>query len=90
MLFSNVALRMQKICNLDSAIISIKEFVDIKCRSFNARPIRLFARKENHFLCEVRRQVAWGETMQIPGVGIKFIDISENQLEDFCKVGHIS
>ena len=124
---------------------TLKEFVDIKCGSFNARPIRLFARKDNHFniklsnvsdfsekelyrtvtinvsqggcfiysidnweirtnvfivikelydkrpiLCEVRRKVAWGESMQIPGIGIKFIDISRNQLEDFCKVGHIS
>jgi hypothetical protein len=124
---------------------TLKEFINIKCRSFNARKIRLFARKENHFNiklskisdftekeidqtvsinvsqggcfiysidnweistnvfivikelydkrpipCEVRRHIAWGETMQIPGIGIKFLDISENQLEDFCKIGHIS
>ncbi len=41
-------------------------------------------------LCEVRRVVKWGEAMKIPGIGVQFIDISEDQLEGFCKVGHIS
>ncbi len=123
---------------------TLKDFININCRSFNARLIRLHERKENHFniilsktsnfseqeidhtvtidiskggcfiystanwkintnvliiinelndkrpiLCVVKRIVSWGEAMQIPGIGIEFNDISENQLEEFCSIGNI-
>ena len=39
---------------------------------------------------EVRRQILWGKTMQIPGIGIRFKDIRENQLEEICRIGNLA
>ncbi len=33
---------------------------------------------------EVRWQISWGETMQIPGIGVKFEDISAGQFAEIC------
>lgn len=40
-------------------------------------------------LGEVRWQILWGKIMQIPGVGIRFVDIRENQLEEICRIGNL-
>ncbi len=40
--------------------------------------------------CEVRWKRTWGEAMKVPGIGVKFEDISEGQLRDFCEKGSIS
>jgi len=34
---------------------------------------------------EVRWQVPWGKTMQIPGIGVKFEDISTAQITELCE-----
>lgn len=39
--------------------------------------------------CEVRWKRKWGDAMQIPGIGVKFENISEDQLRDFCKKGNM-
>ena len=41
-------------------------------------------------LGEVRWTKPWGEAMQIPGIGVKFKDIGENQLREICDKGHLS
>lgn len=33
---------------------------------------------------EVRWQIAWGKTLTIPGIGIRFVDIQEEQLRSLC------
>lgn len=40
--------------------------------------------------CEVRWKRTWGEEMQVPGIGVKFEDISEGQLREFCEKSSIS
>lgn len=35
--------------------------------------------------CEIRWIHAWGETMRIPGLGLKFLDISESHLEELSE-----
>jgi PilZ domain len=37
-------------------------------------------------LVEVRWKILWGEAMQIPGIGVKFEDISEDQFMEICKI----
>ncbi len=124
---------------------TLEEFVDRECRSFNARKIRINARKDVYFnivlssssdvsekadehtitinvsiggcfiystgnweisdkvmivikeledirpiACEVRWKRTWGEAMRVPGIGVKFENISEGQLLDFCEKGNIS
>ncbi|MBW1782167.1 MAG: PilZ domain-containing protein [Deltaproteobacteria bacterium] len=41
-------------------------------------------------LGEVRWVNPWGKAMQIPGIGVKFEDIGENQLKEICKKGHLT
>lgn len=40
-------------------------------------------------LCEVRWKRAWGKRMQVPGIGVKFENIDEVQLQEFCDKAHI-
>lgn len=40
-------------------------------------------------LGEVRWQILWGKIMQIPGIGIRFEDIRDNQLEEICRLGNL-
>jgi Tfp pilus assembly protein PilZ len=40
-------------------------------------------------LGDVRWQVLWGDTMQIPGIGVRFEEIRENQLEEICRIGNL-
>ena len=37
-------------------------------------------------LGKVRWKAKWGEAMQIPGIGIRFEDINEDQLTEICKI----
>ncbi len=41
-------------------------------------------------LGEVRWTKPWGKAMQIPGIGVKFEEIGENQLKEICDKGHLS
>lgn len=40
-------------------------------------------------LGEVMWKRPWGERMQIPGIGVKFVDISDDQLRIICEKGNI-
>lgn len=40
-------------------------------------------------LGEVKWRIPWGSTMKIPGIGVKFKEISEVQLEEICEKYHL-
>lgn len=65
--------------SVDNWKVGTKVMIAIK-ELDNKRPI----------FCEVRRTVFWGKTMTVPGIGVAFVDIDENQLEDLCNKIYVS
>ena len=38
---------------------------------------------------DIRWTQVWGDAMQIPGIGVRFEKIKENQLSEICRIGKV-